>query len=165
MNLKRLSSFVFVLMLAATLGYSQTAAQTSSDQTTTTTTKKTKKQKVKDAGSDVKQGTENAASATVSGTEKVASATANGTERAAKKTARGTKNAAGAVTGKGKLDINTATKDQLDALPGIGESYSQKIIDGRPYNAKNDLVRRNIVPQSTYDGIKDQIIAHRAAKK
>src|SRR5438270_1183342 len=165
MNSKRLLSFVFVLMLAATLGYAQTAAQTSSDQTTTTTTKKTKKQKVKDAGSDVKQGTENAASATVSGTKKVATATANGTENAAKKTARGTKNAADAVTGKGKLDINSATKDQLDALPGIGESYSQKIIDGRPYNAKNDLVRRNIIPQSTYDGIKDQVIAHRAAKK
>lgn len=165
MNLKRLSSFVFVLMLTATLGYAQTAAQTSSDQTTTTTTKKTKKQKVKDAGSDVKQGTETAASATVSGTKKVASATANGTETAAKKTANTTKNAASAVTGKGKLDINTATKDELDALPGIGASYSQKIIDGRPYNAKNDLVRRNIVPQSTYDGIKDQIIAHRAAKK
>jgi competence protein ComEA len=148
------------------LGYAQTDAQTSSDQTTTTTTtKKTKKQKVKDAGSDVKQGTESAASATVSGTKKVASATANGTEAAAKKTAHTTKNAANTVTGKGKLDINTATKDQLDALPGIGETYSQKIIDGRPYNAKNDLVRRNILPQSTYDGIKDQVIAHRAAKK
>lgn len=75
------------------------------------------------------------------------------------KAAKSTKSSAGS---KQKLDINTATKDELDALPGIGAAYSQKIIDGRPYNAKNDLVRRNIIPQSTYDGIKDQIIAHRA---
>ena len=57
------------------------------------------------------------------------------------------------------LDINSATADQLDALPGIGKAYSAKIIAGRPYKGKDELVNKNIVPQKTYDGIKDKIIA------
>jgi DNA uptake protein ComE-like DNA-binding protein len=65
-----------------------------------------------------------------------------------------------AETAKGDLlDINSATKDQLDALPGIGEKFSQKIIEGRPYAKKSDLVRKKIIPQATYNKIKDQIIA------
>ena len=169
MNSKRLFSLLFALMLAATLGFAQATAQSSSSDQTTTTTKKTKKQKVKDAGTDVKEGTEKAATATGHGVEKAATATAHGTETAAKTTASKTKEAAGdvksGVTGKNsaKIDINTATAEQLDALPGVGPATAEKIIAGRPYTAKNDLVRRSIVSQSTYDGMKDQIIAHRAA--
>ena len=64
----------------------------------------------------------------------------------------------------GKLDLNTATADQLKALPGIGDAYAKRIIDGRPYTAKNQLTSRGILPQKTYDTIKDKIIAHRPTK-
>jgi DNA uptake protein ComE-like DNA-binding protein len=59
----------------------------------------------------------------------------------------------------GKLDINSATLDQLKALPGIGDAYSQKIVAGRPYRAKNQLVQKKIIPQGVYDKIKDMIVA------
>ena len=73
--------------------------------------------------------------------------------------AKGSEMAQTAKTAAEKLDINSATKDQLKELPGIGDAYSQKIIDGRPYRAKNQLVQKKIIPQATYDKIKDMIIA------
>jgi competence protein ComEA len=62
------------------------------------------------------------------------------------------------------LDINTATVEQLKALPGMGDAYAQRIIAGRPYTAKNQLTMRGILPQPAYEKIKPLIVAHRPKK-
>lgn len=59
----------------------------------------------------------------------------------------------------GKLDINSASFKDLKSLPGIGDVYAKKIIAGRPYKAKSDLVSKGILPQSIYNKIKDMIVA------
>jgi len=57
------------------------------------------------------------------------------------------------------LDINTATAEQLKALPGIGDAYSEKIIKGRPYQRKDELVQKKILPRATYEQVKYKIVA------
>jgi len=57
------------------------------------------------------------------------------------------------------LDLNTASVDDLKTLPGIGDAYSKKIVENRPYKRKDELVQKKILPKSTYDKIKDMVIA------
>ena len=64
---------------------------------------------------------------------------------------------------KGRMDLNAASAEDLQTLPGIGEAYAKKIIENRPYKRKDEIVAKAGVPQSTYDKIKDQIVARQAA--
>lgn len=101
--------------------------------------------------------------ATVLTTELLVSTPASAqTKKAADKAASAKAAAAAAAT---QVDINNATIDELRALPGIGDAYSKKIVAGRPYARKDQLVSKNILPQGTYDKIQAMIIAKQGGKK
>ena len=57
------------------------------------------------------------------------------------------------------VDINSASAEELDKLPGVGATRAKAIIANRPYNGKDDLTQRKIIPPNVYNQIKDKIIA------
>jgi DNA uptake protein ComE-like DNA-binding protein len=119
--------------------------------------------KTADVSKTVANKTVDGAKATASGTKKVAGKTADGAEVAGRTTASATggglEKAGKTIQKVGMLDINSASEKELENLPGIGDAYAGKIIAGRPYARKDELISRGVIPEGAYEKIKNRVVA------
>jgi|GEM_PF-1275381 len=119
----------------------------------------------KTAAGKTADASKTAAGKTAGGAKTVAGKTADGAEVAGRTTVgtvgEGASRAGSAMKSVGMLDINSASLKELEALPGIGDAYSEKIVKGRPYARKDELVSKGILPESTYEKIKNRVVARK----